>query len=129
MDDRRYVVRGSWPFPTDMLRRDSARAASPEDAETIALLSQKYAPDIEAIRTPRDVALIGPEWDRWRPDWRRWDSFGWIVVDDPERLADLAERKATTERKDAYRSAMMKLDPAEKAAIEWYAGRRLPSAS
>ena len=129
MDDRRYVVRGCWPFPIDMLRKDSSHAASPEDAETIALLCRESAPDIDAIMTPREVALIGPEWDRWRPHWERWDSFGWVVVDDPERLAVLAERKATAERTKAYRSAMMKLDPAEKAAVEWYAGRRLPKAS
>lgn len=55
-----YVVRGSWPFPVDMLRHDGSRPASHADRRKIKALSGEFAPDRDSIRNPVEIALVGP---------------------------------------------------------------------
>lgn len=73
-----YTVRGTWPFPTDMLRYDDAEAASSHDQSVIDRLSGENAPEdmsLEELRRSTTVTLFGLH----RPTERRWRSFGWRV--------------------------------------------------
>lgn len=73
-----YAVRGSWPFPDDMLRYDGARGATPEDQAMIERLSgKKEAPDLAAFE-PVTINMIGAR----RPTYRRWSSQLWTVVEE-----------------------------------------------
>lgn len=74
-------------FPTDMLRRDSASPASPDDATMIERLSawsdKSDLPDRVQVHltapATRGVPLVG-----------RWESFGWKVIEcsDPSVILD-----------------------------------------
>jgi hypothetical protein len=63
--ERTYTVRGPGQFPTEMLRYDDARFATPED-EAIA-----------NSRGVRSLKVIG----RRQLTIGRWNSFMWSVVD------------------------------------------------
>jgi hypothetical protein len=119
--DFHYTVRGSWPFPLDMLRRDCSRAASPEDQAIIDRLSKDYAEDRDAIRNAATVNLVIPDADRhMRPLTARWQSFGWDVPDD-EEFRQLAADRAKRSRMDKlFASAMAKLTPEEIEAVNWF---------
>lgn len=119
-EDFHYTVKGRWPFPLDMLRRDRSVAASPEDQEHIDFLSSPCAPDRDAIRTRRVINLVILGAGRWRPNTARWRSFGWDVPDD-ETFRMLEEAEARVERMKALRrSALLKLTPEERDAIDWF---------
>ncbi|AFU86775.1 hypothetical protein D869_gp139 [Caulobacter phage CcrRogue] len=77
-----YTVKGSWPFPTDMLRYDDAKPATVFASETINRLSGDYAPSRESIRDEVEIRLIRIK--RGLPAIDRWESFGWKVVNGDE---------------------------------------------
>ncbi|AXQ68487.1 hypothetical protein HOT99_gp130 [Caulobacter phage CcrBL10] len=77
-----YTVKGSWPFPTDMLRYDDAKPATVFASETINRLSGDYAPSRESIRDEVEIRLIRVK--RGLPAIDRWESFGWKVVNGDE---------------------------------------------
>jgi hypothetical protein len=121
--DFHYTVEGSWPFPLDMLRRDGAVAASPQDQATIDHLSAPYAPDRDAIRTRRSVGLVLRDAERRRPYTARWRSFGWDVPGDAEYRAGESDRAERRKMEALRASALAKLTDEERAALAWFAER------
>lgn len=107
-----YVVRGHWPFPTDMLRHDVSRAASPEDQGLIDELSQEFAPDLAAFKDV-SITLVGFN----KPNTARWESFGWAVPGDEDHRLMQQLRKRDSERAALRRQAMEKLTPEEREAL------------
>jgi hypothetical protein len=76
---RRYVVRGRWPFPTDMLRYDRSEAYGPLDRAVIDKLSADEKPagdlfDVQLRVTGSKNFVFGS------PTTERWRSFMWSVV-------------------------------------------------
>lgn len=71
----KFTVTGSWPFPTDMLRRDRAKGATLEDAEVIQRLSNQTVSN--GIERDVTVTILSGE----RPTIKRWKSFAWEVGD------------------------------------------------
>ena len=102
--EHRYTVRGHWPFPTDMLRRDLSIAASPEDQALIDRLSTVHAVYSDAFEDV-EINLVGAS----KPNWERWESFCWAVVNNPEVDLLKAERDALKARrmKDAEEQAII----------------------
>jgi hypothetical protein len=72
----RYGVRGTWPFPVDMLRYDQCAGATEDDKAAIARLSSDNAEGIEDLRRPVQIQLVGSV----KPTERRWRSFCWRVL-------------------------------------------------
>lgn len=109
-----YTVAGCWPFPTDMLRHDEAVAASAADRAMIKRLSGEHAPDRAAFENVKIKLVMDGDWFKGRhPNSRRWESFGWIVVDDP-----WAEIEAECRKQEALRQqALGKLTKEERAAL------------
>jgi len=107
-----YVVRGHWPFPTDMLRKDQSRAATDGDQAIIDRLSGQFAPDRDAFEKV-EIRLIGPN----KPNTARWESFKWEVPGDTERAAWKAHQQRQRAEDDLFRSALAKLTPAEREAV------------
>ena len=112
-DDRTYVVRGHWPFPSDMLRRDGSRPATERDRIAIERLSGDSCED-RADFQDVDVSLIGPS----DPNTERWESFGWKVPDDAMHAFVKAGRERAAKEGSVIASALAKLDPEERALIE-----------
>lgn len=84
--EQQYIVRGSWPFPLDMLRHDDSKAATAEDQSTIDRLSGDHVNNREDFQ-PVAIKLIREAAHKWSsPNIKRWESFGWSVV--PESLAE-----------------------------------------
>lgn len=76
-----YIVEGKWPFPSDMLRRDWANAATYADERLIALLERDFTDDLIDLRILYRVALTIPaKHARFGPAVDRWKSFGWRVI-------------------------------------------------
>lgn len=118
MPEVTYTVRGSWPFPLDMLRFDDARAASDEDQAFIDRLSQDHATDREDFR-PVNIRLVAPR----KPGTDRWESFGWTVPSDLEHVF-YSQLRATRREQDAlFSAAMDKLTVSERAEIKRRLGR------
>ena len=69
----RYAVRGSYQFPTDMLRYDRAFPATETDSAAIHETFERRNGDHPRGETV--VMLIGLN----QPTAGRWDSFGWKV--------------------------------------------------
>lgn len=66
----RYKVRGSLPFPIDMLRYDACWPASESDSYAIySSVAQHSDSAIDVIVRARQPLTIG-----------RWQSFGWEVI-------------------------------------------------
>ncbi|NTF18160.1 hypothetical protein G6L37_07055 [Agrobacterium rubi] len=119
--DFHYTVRGSWPFPLDMLRRDGSKAATPEDEAIIERLTKDHAEDRDAIRNAVTVNLVIPNANRhMRPLTARWQSWGWDVPDDEEHRAIMAERAKRDRMRKLYASAMAKLTQEEREAFDWF---------
>jgi hypothetical protein len=76
-----YTVEGRWPFPTDMLRYDRSRAATPEDEEKIDALSGMNSPDGLSVEPKIRIGLVIEEGNSIGPNDARWRSFDWDVVD------------------------------------------------
>lgn len=118
--DFHYTVKGSWPFPADMLRRDGSRAATADDQAAIDRLTKPYAEDRDAIRNSVIIGLVIPDAGRWRPNTARWRSFGWDVPDDAGYRM-IAEEKVRIARMEKLRSsAMSKLTAEEREVLEWF---------
>ncbi|WP_327210130.1 hypothetical protein [Rhizobium leguminosarum] len=79
-----YTVEGRWPFPTDMLRHDQSRAASPADEEKIAALSGDFSPGGEDRLPKFRIDLVIDEPGHFRPNTERWESFDWDVINSPD---------------------------------------------
>ncbi len=69
-----FVVRGSGPFPFDMLRFDECWPVRAEDGNAMAV-EPGAAPVTIRMRTRAPHPST-------RPTDRRWESFGWKVVRD-----------------------------------------------
>lgn len=84
-----YTVQSTkWgEFPVDMLRRDEARAATPEDAAMIERLSA-WSDKSDLPKTVQ-VSLVAPARSG-IPLVARWESFGWKVIacSDPTVVLD-----------------------------------------
>lgn len=107
-----YTVRGHWPFPTDMLRHDGSRAATPEDQAVIDRQSLEYAPDRDVF-VDVEINLVGPN----KPNTARWESFGWAVPADQEHQYYKRAAEAERKRRTLVASAMAKLTDEEKEAL------------
>lgn len=118
--DYHYSVKGGWPFPLDMLRRDRAVPASKEDQAVIDSLSGPHAPDRDAIRLDHVVKLVIKDAGRDRPDTARWRSFGWDVPDDKEFRQVIEQSAKVGMMESLYASAMAKLTPEEREALDWF---------
>jgi len=70
----KYRVRWHGPFPTDMLRYDSAEPADKESRKEIEDSSATSTDFIEAQRL-KEARLVGPP-----PTVARWKSFGAFVL-------------------------------------------------
>lgn len=107
-----YTVRGHWPFPIDMLRRDDSAAATPADQDLIDRFTTEHATDPDAF-TDVEISLTGPN----RPCTARWESFGWSVPTDAEHafMKDMRERQILEDR--VFDNAMKKLTPLEREVV------------
>lgn len=79
-----YTVRGTGPFPIDMLREDGSSPYSEQDSERIGLSLD------ERQQTHYDfqITLIkhnGYQHSRWNPNSAKWKSFGWEVISVEEK--------------------------------------------
>jgi hypothetical protein len=109
----RYTVRGYWPFPLDMLKRDQSKAATPEDQALIDLLSAEHATE-DLIRTEHTVNLVTVD-ERirfWNPLGARWASFGWKIVAPTQAVAAAEAQVRVKRRRELRISAMAKLEKA-----------------
>lgn len=114
-----YIVRGSWPFPLDMLRRDGSQPATEEDRRLVDLLSAECAPSLEAIREPVEIRLaITSDNPRARPMTARWESLGWSVPSDLDHEATKRLRAEQERRAELRRSAAAKLSAEERDALD-----------
>lgn len=80
MKEHIFHVRGTWPFPVDMLRYDDAKPSAPVDQSLIEHLSAD-TPGPEVFDDNNRLAVVtvtlkGPR----RPTEARWASFLWRVV-------------------------------------------------
>lgn len=117
MTDYQFTVRGSWPFPLDMLRYDQCRAATPDDQTLIDRLSAENATDKEDFK-PVDINLAGPV----KPTIARWESFMWRVPGD--YIWDYVKQGKieAAKRETLIASARAKLTSEEIEAINWHHG-------
>lgn len=117
VQDHTFVVTGRWPFPTDMLRRDSARPATRRDERLITEMSAEHAPDYDFLREKVMITLIIPNaGTRLRPLVARWESFGWSVVGSQPNVPESYERRMAR----LYDQAMAKLTDEEIEAVAWH---------
>ncbi|AFO71550.1 hypothetical protein phiCbK_036 [Caulobacter phage phiCbK] len=113
--EQAYIVSGTWPFPSDMLRYDDARPATEGDANLIKALESED-PSLSDLRNRVQIKLIRPA--NGLPAVKRWESFLWKVVGgDEEVAADVAWRDALDNRDALRKSGLAKLTPAERAAL------------
>lgn len=71
-----FAVRGVWPFPHDMLRFDECWPVDDAGAHLIDDMQPSGNPVTITLRTRAPNPQI-------RPTARRWESFGWKVVETP----------------------------------------------
>lgn len=108
-----YTVKGKWPFPADMLRKDGLRAATPADQAIIDSLMEEYAPDRSAFEDV-EITLIGPN----KPNTARWESFKWEVPGDEWHALIKADKAKRAEEMAILQRGLAKLDPEERRIIE-----------
>jgi hypothetical protein len=119
--ERAYTVEGRWPFPGDMLKRDVARAATPEDQLLIDRMSGEFSdPSLGTReRVKINLVMVAGEATRARPDGplrpndERWESFGWVVVGDSEIEGMRAHRRQLKADQAVLAAALAKLTPDE----------------
>jgi hypothetical protein len=72
-----FVVRGTYPFPIDMLRYDACQPLHETDSNTIANSINHHYRGAEGY----EVSLVRTDEPRrlWEPTYGRWESFGWKV--------------------------------------------------
>lgn len=112
--EHRYTVKGHWPFPTDMLRHDGSRPASPEDQGAIDRLSTEHATD-KAAFDDAEINLVGP----YKPNTARWESFGWAVPSDTDHAFFKRIREEDERRADLAKVALTKLTHEEADALRY----------
>jgi hypothetical protein len=68
-----FMVRGSWPFPFDMLRYDSCHPYTENDSGILETLSRDTtdAGVVELTLATSDTTA---------PTHRRWNANGWVVA-------------------------------------------------
>lgn len=71
---KRFKVRGSWPFPYDMLRYDCCYPATENDSAKLETLAR------EKVSTGVVELELESCLERNIPTNRRWQSFMWRVV-------------------------------------------------
>lgn len=71
----RFVVRGSWPFPVDMLRYDQCYPATETASAELANLSSR-ATGMGNVA----IELESRQERSWKPMYRRWESRCWHVI-------------------------------------------------
>ena len=77
----RFSVIGKGEFPFDMLRYDSC---CPADGDSVSNLNPDTGTVISGRGAARKVTLRTVKGDkRWRPTYKRWASFGWVVNTTP----------------------------------------------
>lgn len=111
--EHHYTVRGKWPFPPDMLRRDGSRPASPEDEHLIGEFSRESAPDRDFLRETVEIHLVGPN----RPYTDRWESFGWTVPTDLDHALFKASRQRRADDDKIRAAGLAKLTPEERRVL------------
>lgn len=123
---RTYTVEGKWPFPTDMLRHDCAQPGTPDSKRLIERLSGPHTDNGFGFHEPVRIELVMEAGDalpsrpsgRYRPNYRRWESFGWkVVAGDPEIEADLRFEATAASEEALRKSALAKLTPDERRAL------------
>lgn len=73
-------VTGSNPFPIDMLRYDGCYPLSEGDANLIRSSLE------EGLTKRTTIVLLKPNgYQHWTPNYKRWKSYGWEVVETIER--------------------------------------------
>lgn len=107
-----YVVKGHWPFPLDMLRRDGSRPETVADREAIEALSGEHAHDRDDFQDV-EISLVGPA----VPNTARWESFGWSVPSDASHAFLKQERARQLREKTILDSALAKLDAEERKLV------------
>jgi hypothetical protein len=121
MTASQFTVTGTWPFPVDMLRYDDARPATVSDADLIEVLTQENASDAVWSADGRfkrfEITLVGERLN-FRPTTARWESFGWSVPSDRYFYETMAESRQERDRERLVSSALSKLTPQERAAVE-----------
>lgn len=114
-----YTVRGHWPFPLDMLRRDGSRAATDADQALIDQLSGDHVDDAGVGFNVVDINLVGPN----KPNTERWGSFGWTVPTDVDYQWHMQRQREANERRQLADQALAKLTPEEIEAVRWVIGQ------
>lgn len=109
-----YTVRGHWPFPLDMLRHDQSRAAADADQALIDKMSAEFTEDDSYFA---DVEINLTSFSK--PNTARWESFGWAVPGDAEHAFHKVAREKERHRRALASSALAKLTPEEREAIQW----------
>jgi len=108
----RYVVRGRWPFPMDMLRHDMAMGETKEDQDKIDLYSSENVEDANVFH-PTEIKIIG-----WcKPTGARWESFGWEIPFDADWQRTKLWKAEEKNKTDLRRSGLSKLTPEERKAL------------
>lgn len=77
-----YTVRGTGPFPVDMLRYDGSSPYSEQDSNRVV----SSLCTIEQLQYRRVIVLIKYNgYSRWTPNAAKWESFGWEVTSVEEK--------------------------------------------
>lgn len=109
----RYTVKGKWPFPYDMVRRDGSRPASVKDEENVARYSAEHAPDREVFKDV-EIELVGPA----RPNVARWESFGWAVTWEPLLYRTYPAPVRPRSDDEIRKAALAKLSSEERRVLD-----------
>lgn len=106
--EKTYVVETSkfGEFPLDMLRYDSAEAASPEDAGLIERLNDYMGPGKEGL--PKRVRVTLKTDSRFAPNVARWESFGCKVVECSDPLIPLGRRTPEVSEEERVKTAALR---------------------
>lgn len=105
--EKTYVVETSkyGEFPLDMLRYDSAEAASPEDATLIERLNA-FGSDKDDL--PKRVRVTLRTASRFAPTVARWESFGCKVVECSDPLIPLGRRTPEVSEEERVKTAALR---------------------
>lgn len=76
-----FKVRGTGAFPVDMLRYDECYPTDSVSAGAIGMCTE----NVRAKDSKRTVSLATTKRCPW-PTTRRWESFGWSVIEDAADL-------------------------------------------
>ena len=74
-----YKVKGSWPFPVDLLRFDESAPATSRDQNLINRLSRDRRPHDVSPSDVFEISLVKTGDRFWKPVDARWESRKWHV--------------------------------------------------